>query len=266
MSIPLLQPPPYPLAFHKPLNPPNSRRRRSFLPSPSILRLRCLASDEFPVNDDDAFLSSFTPKDNLSEDEARRLNWIDRGWAPWEEILSPEGYFARLSLNEGEEVPLRSPEAIEAFRLLTPSYRRQKMLESGLSEDEWYLNQFRTKGEIPDRLTTFWAGPLVARPVPPRDWPPRGWDVDPEELSFIRECHLMASERVDLDVDDLDRKVRTGKDADNPSLDRYKMFLKQYNEWVDFNKDRLEEESYEVPPSFVVLFSRPVFDAFTELK
>ncbi|KAI4329684.1 hypothetical protein MLD38_028043 [Melastoma candidum] len=44
---------------------------------------------------------------------------------------------------------------------------------------------------------------------------------------------------------DLERAVRTGEDADNPSLDRYKVFLKQYKEWMDFNKDWLEEESYE---------------------
>ncbi|OIT25088.1 protein plastid transcriptionally active 10 [Nicotiana attenuata] len=34
-------------------------------------------------------------------------------------------------------------------------------------------------------------------------------------------------------------------ETDDMGLDRYKMFLKQYNEWVAANKDRLEQESYK---------------------
>ncbi|KAF2314171.1 hypothetical protein GH714_023851 [Hevea brasiliensis] len=111
----------------------------------------------------------------------------------------------------------------------------------GLTEDEWYRKQFEIKGEIPEKLETIWAGPLVLRHVPPRDWPPRGWEVDRKELEFIREAHKLLSVRVV--VEELDSMETT--DTEGMCLDRYKMFLKQYNEWVAANKDRLEEESYK---------------------
>ncbi|XP_039120899.1 protein PLASTID TRANSCRIPTIONALLY ACTIVE 10 isoform X2 [Dioscorea cayenensis subsp. rotundata] len=200
------------------------------------------APDEDPVDED--FLKDFKPREKETEDEARRRNWIERGWAPWEEILTPEADFARKALNEGEEVPLQSPEAIEAHKMLTPSYRRKKMEESGLSEEEYQAKQFEIKGEIPEPLETSWDGPLVTRLVPPRDWPPRGWEVDKKELEFIREAHKMLAERVDVEKME---GVRVDKDTDVGimCLDRYKVFLKQYNEWVAANKDRLEEESYK---------------------
>lgn len=194
--------------------------------------------DEVPIDED--FLKKYAPKVKESEEEARRRNWIERGWAPWEEILTPEADFARKSLNEGEEVPLRTPEAIEAFKMLKPSYRRKKMEESGLSEDELLAQQFAIKGEIPDPIETTWAGGVVAvRAVPPRDWPPRGWEVDAEELEFIRGAHKLEAERVDLE-----EEIRT--DVDSMCVERYKVFLKQYKEWVAANRERLEEESYKV--------------------
>ena len=49
---------------------------------------------------------------------------------------NPEADFMKKSLNEGEEVPLKTPEAIEAFNMLYPSYRSQKIKEMGLTEDE----------------------------------------------------------------------------------------------------------------------------------
>ncbi|KHF98739.1 tex [Gossypium arboreum] len=125
--------------------------------------------------------------------------------------------------------------------MLKPSYRLKKMKEMGISEDEWYRKQFEIKGDIPDPLETLWAGPLALRLVPPRDWPPRGWEVDREELEFIREAHKLEAVRVDLEK--VEKEVITGE-ADM-ELDRYKVFLKQYKEWVDANKDRLEEESYK---------------------
>lgn len=201
---------------------------------------KAFSSDEFPV--DETFLEAFGPKEKESEDEARRRNWIERGWAPWEEILTPEADFARKSLNEGEEVPLQNPESIEAFKMLTPKYRKKKMEEMGLTEEEYYAKQFEIKGEIPEPLRTEWAGPLVVRHVPPRDWPPRGWEVDKEELEFIREAHKLQAVRVDLETVEKESNTNT----DDMSLERYKMFLKQYNEWVAANKDRLEEESYKV--------------------
>ncbi|KAJ8771279.1 hypothetical protein K2173_026456 [Erythroxylum novogranatense] len=186
---------------------------------------KCFSSDEFPVDDD--FIQTFGRKDKETEDEARRKNWVDRDWAPWEEILTPEADFARKSLDEGEEVPLQSPEAIEAFKMLSPKYRAKKIKEMGLTEEEWYMKQFEIKGEIPEPLKT--------------DWPPIGWEVNREELEFIRESHKMQSMRVSLE--DLESKAVS--ESDDLCLDRYKVFLKQYTEWVDFNKDRLEEESYK---------------------
>ena len=202
--------------------------------------LHSFSSDEFPV--DESFLEAFGPKEKETEDEARRTNWIERGWAPWEEILSPEADFARKSLNEGEEVALQTPEAIEAFKMLTPKYRKKKIAEMGLTEDEYYAKQFEIKGEIPEPLSTVWAGPLVVRHVPPRDWPPRGWEVDKKELDFIREAHKLMAVRVDYE--NVERDSST--DVDKVCLDRYKVFLKQYKEWVEANKDRLEKESYKV--------------------
>lgn len=245
-----------PLSLPKPLlkptlsNSPFSAARRFHLPS----RPHSYSSDEYPVGDDDAYLSSFLPKEKESEDEARRRNWIERGWAPWEEILSPEADFARKSLNEGEEVPLQSPEAIEAFRMLSPKYRKQKIKDMGLTEDEYLAKQFEIKGEIPDPLETSWSGPLVLGMVPPRDWPPRGWEVDREELEFIRGAHKVFSS-MRVDVENLEDRVEEGAGEDQMCLERYKMFLKQYNEWVEANKDRLEEDSYKVASQFLNLSS-----------
>lgn len=104
--------------------------------------------------------------------------------------------------------------------------------------------QFEIKGEIPEPLETVWTGPLVVRHLPPRDWPPRGWEVDREELEFMREAHKLQAERVD--IEELDKKVKTVTGSEEICLDRYKVFLKQYNEWVAANKDGLEEESYKV--------------------
>ncbi|KAL5748287.1 hypothetical protein ACOSQ2_025584 [Xanthoceras sorbifolium] len=229
--------------FPKPLNPSlpllHRHGHRHNLSTTKLPPPKSFSSDEVPV--DETFLEKFGPKDTESEDEARRRNWIERGWAPWEEILTPEGDFARKSLNEGEEVPLQTPEAIEAFKMLKPSYRRQKIKEMGITEDEWYQNQFQIKGDIPDRLETVWAGPLVVRHVPPRDWPPRGWEVDRKELELIRETHKMQNIRVE--IEELEREAT--RETEGVCFDRYSIFLKQYKEWVAANKDRLEEESYK---------------------
>ncbi|KAL9338057.1 hypothetical protein Peur_069826 [Populus x canadensis] len=240
---------PFPLfSLPKPQNPslkPHHKNQHQFLLLPrhplstTLTPPKSYSSDEFPV--DETFLEKFAPKDQETEDEARRKNWIVRGWAPWEEILTPEADFAKKSLNEGEEVPLKTPEAIEAFNMLSPSYRSQKIKEMGLTEDEWYMKQFEIKGEIPDKLETEWVSPLVVRQVAPRDWPPRGWEVDRKELEFIREGHKLQGVRVNLE--DLENGV--GVDKENMCLERYKVFLKQYEEWVEANKDRLEEESYK---------------------
>ncbi|KAL7139553.1 hypothetical protein ABFS83_09G060400 [Erythranthe nasuta] len=240
----------------KPLLKPSIPHLKSNFPAKSAttappLRflVRAYSSDEFPVGDDDAFLASFGPKEKESEEEARRRNWVERGWAPWEEILTPEADFARKSLNEGEEVPLQSPEAIEAFKMLTPKYRREKIKEMGLTEDEYYAKQFEIKGEIPDPIETLWSGPLVLGLVPPRDWPPRGWEVDKEELEFIRGAHKLHS-AVRLDYEKVEESVKEAKDTGDMCFNRYKVFLKQYNEWVEANRDRLEEESYKLDQDY----------------
>lgn len=232
---------PAPKTLLKPFSP-NSNSNSLHFPHRKIsfTLVNAFDSDEFPV-DDDNYLDAYAPKEKETEDEARRRNWIERGWAPWEEILSPEGRFARESLNEGEEVALQNPESIEAFRMLRPSYRKKKMEELGLTEDEFYAKQFEIKRDIPEPLETRWTGPLVVRHVPPRDWPPRGWEVDQKELEFIREAHRLQAVRIDYDSLD-----ESSIEKDEMCLDRYKVFLKQYNEWVAANKDRLEEEAYKV--------------------
>jgi hypothetical protein len=45
-------------------------------------------------------------------------------------------------------------------------------------------------------------------------------------------------------LEELEKEVRT--ETEDMCLDRYRVFLKQYNEWVAANKDILEEESYKV--------------------
>ncbi|XP_056689945.1 uncharacterized protein [Spinacia oleracea] len=125
----------YPLSipvFHNPNFHPNFSLLSSSSPLLSIPP-KSYASDEFPV--DETFLEQFFPKDTETEEEAPKLNWVERGWAPWEEILSPGADFARKSLNEGEEVALKNPDTIEAFKMLKRSYRKKKMKEMGLTED-----------------------------------------------------------------------------------------------------------------------------------
>ncbi|KAL8128525.1 hypothetical protein V2J09_017680 [Rumex salicifolius] len=208
---------------------------------------KAYAPDEVPV--DEEFLAKFGPKEKDSEEESRRRNWVERGWAPWEEILTPEADFARKSLNEGEEVALTSPEAIEAFRMLRPTYVKKKIHDMGISEDDYYASQFQIRGEKLEPLDTVWDGPLVVRHVAPRDWPPRGWQVDRDELEIIREGHKMMAERVSLEQLEGGEVVVVTGDGESQQegmcLDRYKLFLNQYNHWVHHNKEKLEQDSYK---------------------
>ncbi|WVZ67776.1 hypothetical protein U9M48_016813 [Paspalum notatum var. saurae] len=208
------------------------RLSASFNPSPP---------DETPAADPPV-IPSISIKNTEPEEVARRRSWVEHGWAPWEEIMTPEVAFARHSLNEGEEVPLQSPESLEAFRMLTPAYR--KKVEA---DPEYFERLFATR-DTPEPLETTWAGRLPLRLVPPRDWPPPGWEVDPDELEFIREAHRAASERLDMEAAAAAGVTNVEKLEDAPqdlALDRYKMFLKQYKEWVEANRDRLEQESYQ---------------------
>lgn len=146
-------------------------------------------------------------------------------------------------------MPLQNPESVEAFRMLSPKNRKEKIREMGLTPNEYYAKQFEIKGEIPEPLQTSWSGPLVLGLVPPRDWPPKGWEVDKEELEFIRGAHKLHSV-ASLDYEKVDESVEKVKDTGDMCFDRYKVFLKQYNEWVEANRDRLEEESYKVNSVF----------------
>lgn len=227
--------------FHL-LSPPGLRSKPLFRP-----RLRRLAVSVSPSSPDETpsadppVLPSILIKNTESEDVARRRSWVEHGWAPWEEVMTPEVDFARHSLNEGEEVPLQSPESLEAFRMLTPAYRKKVESEPG------YLERLFATRDTPEPLETTWAGRLPMRLVPPRDWPPPGWEVDPDELEFIREAHRAMSERVDMEAAAAAGVRNVEKVEDGPedlALDRYKVFLKQYKECVEANRDRLEEESY----------------------
>lgn len=229
--------------FHL-LSPPGLRPKPLLRP-----RLRRLAVSVSPSGPDETpsadppVLPSILIKNKEPEDVARRRSWVEHGWSPWEEVMTPEVDFARHSLNEGEEVPLQSPESLEAFRMLTPAYRKKVESEPG------YLERLFATRDTPEPLETTWAGRLPMRLVPPRDWPPPGWEVDPDELEFIREAHRAMSERVDMEAAAAAGVRNVEKVEDGPvdlALDRYKVFLKQYKEWVEANRDRLEEESYRV--------------------
>lgn len=144
--------------------------------------------------------------------------------------------------------------------MLTPKYRRQKAKDMGLTEEEYFAKQFEIKGEIPEPLEPLWSGPLVLGMIPPRDWPPREWEVDRKELEFIRGAHKIYS-ALRVDPEKLDESLMKGTEMENMCLERYNVFLKQYHEWVEENRDRLEEESYKVDFGF-----RPLWvDAETAL-
>ncbi|GAB2213012.1 hypothetical protein Droror1_Dr00021024 [Drosera rotundifolia] len=92
------------------------------LPKPSFLPKPIKPSQNFPLFSsyvpeapllNEEFVAKFRPKGDETESEARHRNWKIHGWAPWEEILTPEADFAKKSLDESEEVPLRTPEAID---------------------------------------------------------------------------------------------------------------------------------------------------------
>ena len=165
--------------------------------------------------------------------------------ATWRSVLAGESGIAPITLFDATVFPTRIAGEVKGF---APEefIPKKKIKEMGITEDEWYAKQFEIRGDKPPPLDTSWAGPLVVRQIPPRDWPPRGWEVDRKELEFIREAHKLMAERVWLE--DLDKDLKVGEDAtvDKMCLERFKVFLKQYNEWVDANKDRLEEESYKV--------------------
>eukprot|EP01018_Ginkgo_biloba_P013690 Gb_30753 [translate_table: standard] len=212
-------------------------------------RLKAKPTESRVDTEDD---KDFGSQDEEAENAARKENWIKRGWAPWEEILTPEAEFALHSLQEKENEALQSPESLESFKKLTPRLHKQNKPKDGeektkaehpktLKEQEPRTNQW---GE-PEPNETIWNSPLIFTLMPPRDWPPRGWQVDPQELAFIREAHKLEAVRIDP------RDLDTPKDASQDSFPHFELFMKQYNEWVAANKDRLERESIDWFPGFI---------------
>lgn len=252
-TVPFLRPKPAfflcPPLIRNPFLPFQTRPRRTGSP-PVVASLSRFAVEKPPIlyedDEDDPFLEEFVKPE--PEDVSRRRSWTERGWAPWEEILTPEADFARKSLDEGEEVPLTSPEAIEAFKMLTPSYRKKKIAEIG--EEEYIKRLFAIKGEIPDKLKTIWAGPLALQLIPPRDWPPKGWEVDKEELEFIREAHKLQSVRVDIGggnwigasgfEESLMEGLKEGKEILDSVFGENKELETKFKEWAKANPDRLK--------------------------
>lgn len=180
-----------------------------------------------------------------TEEEARRRNWVERGWAPWEEWLSPEAQFAVDSLKEGEEEPAVS---WEAFQKLNPKWQEEhrKRLIAEAEKKEKELEKLKPK----TIEGTLWDQPLVFTLIAPRDWPPPGWKVDAKELAYIREAHAL--EYVVSTKEDQAEADKEELDEENYEYEfpRWKMFLKQYNEWVAANKDRLDQEAQEIDPEY----------------
>ncbi|KAJ3678133.1 hypothetical protein LUZ60_001936 [Juncus effusus] len=223
--------------------------------------LSSVDGDEEEEEDEESLIHHFGPTE--PEDEARKKSWDVHGWAPWEEVLTPEADFAIKSLEEGMEVPLVTEESIEAFRMLTPSYWKKKVEEMG---EEYFRKLFEIRGEIPEKLKTLWAGPLALRLVPPRDWPPKGWEVDKAELEFIREAHKMQAFRVDIEGEretETERESNNGEDdwaawsepeevflrrceelkeMKETGLGQYEELWENLKQWVEENREKLKTE------------------------
>lgn len=180
-----------------------------------------------------------------TEEEARRRNWVERGWAPWEEWLSPEGQFAIDSLVAGEEEPAVS---WENFQKLNPKWQEEhrKRLIAEAERREKELDKRKPKSIE----GTMYDQPLTFTLIPPRDWPPPDWKVDSKELAFIREA--FALENVVPTEEELAEADKEELDEENHEYEmpRWKTFLNQYNEWVAANKDRLDREAEEVDPEY----------------
>ncbi|MCO5584241.1 hypothetical protein L7F22_038165 [Adiantum nelumboides] len=201
-------------------------------PRPELWELR-----DYEDPDEDEGSQEKKSKSRLSfetEAEARRHHWISRMWAPWEEALSPEARFAvdALNLDQGEE-PIVTREMMANLDVNKPIIPDDAEILEDLDDIE-----ARENGALPG---TAWKTPMVFSLIPPRDWPPPGWKVDADELAFIRSIHGI------MDTDIAPRDLSTAVPVeDNPrSHPRWDMFMKQYNEWVAANKERLDREAEE---------------------
>lgn len=219
------------------------------------LRARAKSSESVVAGEEDKDFDKEAEEEKESEEEARKTNWVKRGWAPWELLLTPEADFALKSLEEAEGETLETPEAVEAFKRLTPRLLKREEKKASNSEplitpqqtkinagdEEIYLLPRTSQWGEPEPNETIWNGPAVFTLIPPRDWPPPGWKVDPQELAFIREAHKLESVRVDPKA--LEKPM---EDASHASFPRFEMFMKQYKEWVAVNKEKLDKEALEV--------------------
>lgn len=169
-----------------------------------------------------------------TEAEARRHHWISRMWAPWEEALSPEARFAvdALNLDQGDE-PIVPMEMMDNLNVNKPIIPDDAEILEDLDDIE-----ARENGALPGSA---WKTPMVFSLIPPRDWPPPGWKVDPEELAFIRSIHGI----MDKHVAPIDLSTAVPMEDNPSSHPRWEMFMKQYNEWVAANKERLDREAEE---------------------
>ncbi|KAH8970995.1 hypothetical protein BDL97_02G119400 [Sphagnum fallax] len=146
-----------------------------------------------------------------TEEEARRRDWVERRWVPWEELLSPEAEFAVESLAPAEEEPVKE------------ASRGSKAEGEGMKTPD-------TGGKYMGSST-----------------------FDAKELAFIREAHSL--ENVWVKSDDLKDAVED--ESMEGAFPRWKMFLKQYDEWVTANKEHLDhqaQEHYWGVVSFVSLY------------
>lgn len=90
------------------------------------LRARVKSSESVVAGEEDDDFDKEAEEAKESEEEARKTNWVKRGWAPWELLLTPEADFALKSLEEAEGETLETPEAVEAFKRLTPKLQQRE--------------------------------------------------------------------------------------------------------------------------------------------
>ncbi|KAJ7536688.1 hypothetical protein O6H91_12G077800 [Diphasiastrum complanatum] len=222
--------------------------------------ISCAADDEAAADDEEEPYPEDKPysikgdllvkyESNVVRREMAKVfkEWWARGWAPWEEILSPESEFAIDSLQN----PFKPSSNWESFKKIHPPCRpeiienRKRAAAKTIQDQVDEFVEMRKKAiEMKESL---WDQPLVFTLLPPRDWPPPGWKVDAKELAYIREAHQL--EAVRLSSKDI-QNANADEDAD-VSLDRWHTFMRQYHEWVAANKETLDKQANQADPQYV---------------
>ncbi|EFJ23514.1 hypothetical protein SELMODRAFT_415496 [Selaginella moellendorffii] len=191
------------------------------------------ASEEEEDDDGDPDAAASTSGKSEKERAREELKWLwGRGWAPWEEVHPPENHFALKSLGDASVENPRLPEGV--IELLDKKPKREKKAPEVREVEE----------ELDFHSVAFAL-------IPPRDWPPPGWEVDQKELEFIRETHTMYENVV---VEKKDLEGARAHDDPGISLSRWETFVKQYDEWVAANKERLDKEALEASISLELSF------------